>query len=68
MDGTLLMLSLVFGSVGMGYVVFGKKVERMSPVLSGAALIMVPYVVSNLILLVIAGLVLMLVPFVQRAD
>jgi len=68
MDGTSLMLSLLFGMVGVGYVMFGKRAERMTPVISGAALIVIPYFVSNILLLIVAGLALMLVPFVHRAE
>jgi hypothetical protein len=68
MDGTSLMLSLLFGTIGVGYVMFGKKAERMSPLISGAALIVIPYFISNVILLIVVGLALMVVPFVHRAE
>ena len=65
MNVTSLMLSLLFGTIGLGYVMFGKKAERLSPVLSGAALMVAPYFISNLILLIVVSLCLMAVPFVR---
>lgn len=50
----------------MGYFVYGKKQRRGAALLSGFALIVIPYVVSNVFLLVLIGIVLMALPYFVR--
>lgn len=64
MDSTLLWLSLLFGSVGMGLFIYGKKQLSIPHLIAGVALMVCPYVVSNPIALGIVGVVLTIVPFV----
>lgn len=58
MDPNLLMLSLLFGMVGMGMFMYGKKAGRMVPLLAGVALMLLPYFISSvaILLLVCCGL------------
>jgi hypothetical protein len=60
------MWGVIFGSIGMGYVIYGKKQRRGAALLSGFALIVLPYVVSNVFLLVMIGIVLMVMPYFVR--
>ena len=66
MDPNLLMLSFLFGMVGTGMLVYGKKAGRMVPLGVGAALVAVPYVISNVIVLLIVGCALSAMPWVIR--
>lgn len=66
MDSTQLFLGLIFGSVGMGFFVYGKKQGKMMALISGVALCVIPYAVSNTILLTIIGIFLVALPFVFR--
>jgi hypothetical protein len=66
MDSNLLMLSIVFGMIGMGMFMYGKKAGRMVPLGAGAGLMIVPYFISSVIVLVIVGVGLMAVPWVVR--
>lgn len=66
MDTTTLMVSLLFGALGMGFFMFGKKEGRMVPLLVGVALMVVPYFIPNVIILLIACVLLTAVPFVVR--
>jgi hypothetical protein len=68
MDMTGITISLLFGAVGMGFMMYGKKMAAFVPIGAGLGLMLVPYFISNLIVLVIVGLALMAVPFVVRAD
>jgi hypothetical protein len=68
MDMTGITISLLFGAVGMGFMMYGKKMAAFVPIGAGLGLMLVPYFISNLIALVIVGLALMAVPFVVRAD
>lgn len=63
MTTSLIFLGLIFGSVGTGYCVYGRRQGAPVPFLSGVLLIAVPYLISNLALLLIVGVVLALAPF-----
>ncbi|MBL9141019.1 MAG: hypothetical protein JNK53_04055 [Phycisphaerae bacterium] len=45
MDASTLISGLIFGAIGMGFFVYGKKQKAAVPLLSGLALIAVPYFV-----------------------
>jgi len=61
-----LLWATLFGTVGVGYFVYGRKRNAVVPLVCGVALMVYPYFVANLILLVVIGLVLMAVPYVVR--
>jgi hypothetical protein len=63
---TSLLLGVLFGSIGMGYIVYGKKQRKGMALFSGIALCIFPYCVSNIFLFVLIGLVLMVLPFLIR--
>jgi hypothetical protein len=63
MDSSALIWGVIFGSIGMGYFIYGKKQRRGAALLSGFALIVIPYVVSNVFLLLLIGIALMAVPY-----
>ena len=47
---------MLFGSVGLGYVVYGKKQNAIVPLVCGVALMVFPYFVTNVILMIVVGL------------
>ena len=63
---TSLLLGVLFGSIGMGYIVYGKKQRKGMALFSGIALCIFPYCVSNIFLFVLIGLALMALPFFIR--
>jgi hypothetical protein len=63
---TSLLLGVLFGSIGMGYLVYGKKQRKGMALFSGIALCVFPYCVSNIFLFVLIGLALMALPFFIR--
>ncbi len=67
MEGTsLLVWGMLFGSIGLGFFVYGKKQKAVVPLISGIALIVFPYFVSNVTILVIVGIVLVVIPCFVR--
>ena len=64
-EGTILW-GLLFGSLGLGYFVYGKRQRRGVPLACGLGLMIFPYLVSNTILLVLIGLVLAALPYFVR--
>jgi hypothetical protein len=64
---SVLVWGLLFGSVGLGFFVYGKRQQAIVPLLSGIALMVVPYLLSNVYGLVAVGCLLIALPFLVRA-
>ncbi len=58
-----LLWGLVFGSIGMGYFLYGKKQGRIAALVSGIALMVFPYFVTNWFFIVLIGMALMALPY-----
>ena len=63
--GTLFW-GMAFGSVGVGYFVYGKKQQRFVPLACGIGLMVFPYFVSSTAVMLVVGAVLLALPFVLR--
>ncbi len=61
------LISLVTGSIGTGYFIYGKKRSSALYMLSGAALCGYPYLVRGLIWLIIVGLLFAILPFIIKS-
>jgi len=61
-----LLWGILFGSIGLGYFVYGKRQRRGIALLSGIALMVFPYFVSSGFLIVLIGIVLMALPYFIR--
>jgi hypothetical protein len=61
-----LLWSLLFGSFGLGFFVYGKKQKAAVPLVCGLALMIFPYFISNSILVVAIGVTLIALPFFVR--
>jgi len=66
MDTSLLMLSMLFGTIGLGMLMYGKKAGRLVPIIAGLALVTVPYFIPNLIVLLIVCAALTAAPWALR--
>ncbi|HBM16167.1 MAG TPA: hypothetical protein DD381_07500 [Lentisphaeria bacterium] len=67
MDVTsLLIWGMLFGAAGIGFIVYGRKQKAVIPLLTGIALLVVPYFISSVYVLVITGLVLLAIPYFIR--
>jgi CHASE2 domain-containing sensor protein len=66
MDTSSLLWGLLFGSIGLGFLVYGRKQKKIVPLVCGIALMIFPYFVSNTILLVALGVVLISIPYFVR--
>jgi len=65
-SSSLLFLSLLFGSIGLGFFIYGKKQSALVPLVCGVLLMVIPYFISNAPLLFAVGAVLVLVPYFVR--
>ncbi len=66
MDSQSIIWGLIFGSIGLGYFVYGKKQRSVVPLVCGLGLMVFPYFVSNTVVLVIVGLLLSAIPYFVR--
>ncbi len=66
MNTASLLWGLLFGSIGLGFFVYGKRQKAVVPLVCGLVLIIFPYFISNTILLVAIGVALVAVPYFFR--
>lgn len=66
MNTSSLLWGLLFGSIGLGFFIYGRKQRAVVPLLCGLALMVFPYFVANNILLVLIGVGLMAIPYFFR--
>ena len=66
MDPSTLIWGILFGSIGLGFFVYGKKQKAIMPLVSGIGLMVIPYAISSTGLLIAVGIVLVALPFVVK--
>jgi hypothetical protein len=63
---TELLWGVLFGSVGLGFFIYGKKQRMIVPLLCGLTLMVYTYFMTNLMLMVLVGFVLIVIPYFVR--
>ena len=58
-----LMWGVLFGAIGMGYFVYGRRQRAIMPYLSGVALFIFPYFMPNAYVMVLTGVAIMALPY-----
>ena len=58
-----LLWGVLFGSLGCGYFLYGKKQGAVIPLVCGLLLMVFPYFISNTALVVLVGLALAAIPW-----
>jgi hypothetical protein len=66
MNSSSLMWGVIFGAIGLGFFVYGKKQKAIIPFLSGLGLMLFPYFILNTVALVFTGIILVALPFVIK--
>ncbi len=66
MEAATLLWGVLFGSIGLGFFVYGRKQRAIVPLVCGLALMAFPYFVSGTVWLVLIGAALMAVPYFVR--
>lgn len=61
-----MLWGVLFGALGLGYFIYGKKQRAVVPLVCGLALMVVPYVFADTVLLVAVGVALAAVPYFIR--
>jgi len=57
---------VLFSAVGFGFFLYGKKQQKLVPLLCGLALMVYPYFVTDNLLLVLIGAGLIAIPYFVR--
>lgn len=66
MSESWILWGILFGAIGMGFFIYGRKQRAGVPLVCGLALMVYPYFISNTVLLVVIGVALMVVPYFVR--
>jgi predicted membrane protein len=61
-----LVWGMVLGAIGLGFFTYGTKQRAAVPLLAGVALFLIPYFITNVYLLVLAGGIVIAVPYFVR--
>ncbi|HET7162257.1 MAG TPA: hypothetical protein VFI32_06290 [Rhodanobacteraceae bacterium] len=61
-----LLWGMLFGAIGVGFFIYGKRQAMIMPLVCGIALIVYPWFVSGALLTLVIGLALVAIPFVLR--
>ena len=65
-DTSLLVWGMVFGSIGLGFFIYGKKQKAIVPFVTGIALFIFPYFIADVYILVLTGTALVALPYFMR--
>ncbi|NOQ88755.1 MAG: hypothetical protein GQ550_07510 [Gammaproteobacteria bacterium] len=63
---SILIWGMVFGSIGLGFFIYGKKQKKIVPLVIGLALFVFPYFIADITMLMIVGAILVLMPYFVR--
>ena len=65
-DSSELLWGLLFGSIGVGYMIYGRRQRAPIPFIAGLGLVGFTYVVSGTLLTVAVGAALIALPILVR--
>ena len=66
MNTATIFWGLLFGSIGLGMFVYGRKQRAPVPLVCGVALMVVPYAIADPSLLLAVGIALVVIPYFVR--
>ncbi|MEO7065718.1 MAG: hypothetical protein ABI114_02310 [Rhodanobacter sp.] len=66
MNTATLLWGVLFGSIGFGFFLYGKKQRAIVPLVCGLVLMVFPYFISSAVWLVIVGILLIATPYFFR--
>ena len=62
----VLIWGLLFGAIGAGFFIYGRKQKAIVPLCVGIALCVFPYFIADVYALVVVGMVLLAIPYFVR--
>ena len=63
---SMIIWGMVFGSIGLGFFIYGKKQKKIIPLVVGLALFVFPYFIADITMLMIVGAILIVLPYFVR--
>ncbi|QNN22651.1 amino acid transport protein [Planctomycetales bacterium ZRK34] len=63
MDANVLLLSILFGSIGMGMLIYGRKQVEPRYIVAGVLLMAYPYFIPGALANLLVGVALTIAPF-----
>jgi len=66
LNAAILFWGVLFGSIGFGFFLYGRKQRAIVPLVCGLALMVFPYFVPGMALLIAIGVALMAIPYFVR--
>ena len=66
MSTAWLLWGVLFSAAGLGYFIYGKRQQAIVPLVCGLVLMIYPYFITNLLVLVLIGALLMVLPWLAR--
>ena len=65
-SAAVLIWGMLFGAIGFGYFLYGKKQKASIPLCVGIVLCVFPYFIANVYVLVGVGVILVAIPYFVR--
>jgi len=62
-SSAILVWSVLFGGIGIGYFMYGKRQSAVVPLYTGLALFVFPYFMTSVTMMLIVGVILILIPY-----
>ena len=59
----IIMWSVLFGGIGIGYFMYGRKQKAIVPLCIGLSLFIFPYFMTSVAMLLVVGAILVAVPY-----
>lgn len=61
-----LIMGVIFGAIGLGFFVYGKKQKTIIPLFYGILLMILPYFISNIYILILSGIIIVAISYFIR--
>jgi len=65
-SASTLILGVIFGAIGLGFFVYGKKQKAIIPLFCGIVLMILPYFIPNMYILILSGIIIVAIPYFIR--
>ena len=63
MNTAMILWGFIIGMIGIVYFIYGKKVSNFYVLISGIAMMIYPYFISNIFISIAVGIALIILPF-----
>ena len=61
-----LIMGVIFGAIGLGFFIYGKKQKAIIPLFCGIVLMILPYFIPNMYILILSGIIMVAIPYFIR--